>query len=57
MKNYIFKSHDNSETKIVKGFHYSMLPSGSYEVFRSCFDKEVVNCLHWYLAKVEKVVY
>lgn len=53
MKNYIFKSHCNTETKIVKGYCYHMLPSGNYQVDRSCFDKEIVDCRHFYLAKVE----
>lgn len=53
MKNYIFKSHDNTETKTVKGYCYHMLPSGSYQIERSRFDKEVINCRHFYLAKVE----
>lgn len=55
MKKYIFKSQDNSETKIVKGYCYHMLPSGNYQVDRSCFDKEIISCIHWYLAKVEEL--
>ena len=53
LKNYIFKSHDNTETKIVKGFSYSMLPSGSYQIDAGCFNKPVIDCKHYYLAKVE----
>ena len=53
MKNYIFKSHDNTETLEVKGFSYSMLPSGSYQINASCFNKPIIDCRHFYLAKVE----
>lgn len=53
MKKYIFKSHDNSETLEVKGFGYSMLPSGSYQINVSYFNKPIIDCRHFYLAKVE----
>ena len=53
MKNYIFKSHDNTETKEVKAFGYSMLPSGSYQLDCGCFNKPIIDCRHFYLAKVE----
>ena len=53
MKKYTFKSHDNTEIKEVKGFSYSMLPSGSYQIDAGCFNKPVIDCRHFYLAKVE----
>ena len=53
MKNYIFKSHDNTETLEVKGFSYSMLPSGSYQINASCFNKPIIDARRFYLAKVE----
>lgn len=54
MTKFTFKSHDNTETKEIVGFGYDMLPSGSYIVYKGCFDKPIMNCKHWYLAKAEK---
>ena len=54
MKKFIFKDHVNPNiTKEVIGFDYSMLPSGSYKVNAGCFNKVIINCRDFYLAKVE----
>ena len=48
-----FKDHANQETKEVKCFSWKMIPGGHYEANKGCFDKEVINCKQFYLAKVE----
>ena len=50
-----FKDHGNQETKVVKGFSWNMLPSGSYEVKTGCFSKEIISAKRYYLAKVESI--
>ena len=57
MKKYIFKDHTNTETYEIVGYGYDMLPDGSYKVYTSSFDNRnpVINCKHWYLAKVEAI--
>lgn len=50
-----FKTHDNKETKEVRGFSWSMLPNGSYSVNKGCLEKrEIISALRYYLAKVEE---
>ena len=49
-----FKSHDNTETKEVKGFSWNMLPSGSFIVKKGYFTFETISCLKYYLAKVQE---
>ena len=50
-----FKSHDNTETKEVKGFSWNMLPSGSYIVDKGCLvEKEIISAKHFYLSKVQE---
>lgn len=48
-----FKDHGNQETKVVKGFSWNMLPSGSYKVKTGCFSEEIISAKHYYLFKVE----
>ena len=49
-----FKTHDNKETKEVRGLYWNMLPSGSYVVKKGYFTYETISCLKYYLAKVEE---
>ena len=54
MKKFTFVDHINPGVKKeVVGYGYSMNPGGHYEVKVSCFKTEVINCRHFYLAKVE----
>lgn len=56
MLKLIFKDHINPNIiKEVKCFSWRMLPSGSYQADKGCFDKEIINCRDWYLAKVEEL--